>query len=274
MLSLLALGSSVSWGAADFLAGLKSRSMPAAAVVGWSQALALALLSVIVALRLDSWPEPGWTLWAIGAGAAGSVALVCFYAALSSGTMGVVAPVASLGVVVPVLLGLLGGDQPPALAWVGMAVAVVGIALASGPELTGEVSARPVVLASVAAVGFGLALYFLDRGARVSLLHTLWGMRLTSVTVFVFAAFALRTLGGGRARDLPMLAIIGGGDLLANSLFAFASSRGMVSIASVLGSLYPVVTVLLARAVLDERLRRVQVAGVAMSLVGVSVIAM
>jgi drug/metabolite transporter (DMT)-like permease len=274
MLSLLALGSSVSWGAADFLAGVKARSMPAAAVVGWSQALALALLSVIVALRLDAWTANGWVLWAMGAGATGATALVCFYAALSSGTMGVVAPVASLGVVVPVLLGLLGGDQPPAMAWVGMVVAVVGVALASGPELTGEVSARPVVLASVAAVGFGLSLYFLDRGARASLLHTLWGMRLTTVVVFVLAALALRTVGGGRARDLPMLAVIGGGDLLANALFAFASSRGMVSVASVLGSLYPVVTVLLARAVLDERLRRVQVAGVVLSIVGVAVIAM
>jgi drug/metabolite transporter (DMT)-like permease len=160
------------------------------------------------------------------------------------------------------------------MAWVGMTVAAVGVALASGPELTGAVSARPVVLASIAAVGFGLSLYLLDRGARVSLLHTLWGMRLTSVTVFVIAALALRTVGGGRARDLPMLAINGGGDLLANALFAFASSRGMVSVASVLGSLYPVVTVLLARAVLEERLRRVQVAGVALSLAGVVVIAM
>jgi drug/metabolite transporter (DMT)-like permease len=274
MLSLLALGSSVSWGAADFLAGVKARSMPAAAVVGWSQALALALLSVIVGLRLDAWTANGWVLWAMGAGATGATALVCFYAALSSGTMGVVAPVASLGVVVPVLLGLLGGDQPPAMTWVGMVVAVVGVALASGPELTGAVSARPVVLASVAAVGFGLSLYFLDRGARASLLHTLWGMRLTTVVVFLLAALALRTVGGGRARDLPMLAVIGGGDLLANALFAFASSRGMVSVASVLGSLYPVVTVLLARAVLDERLRRVQVAGVVLSIVGVAVIAM
>jgi drug/metabolite transporter (DMT)-like permease len=154
-----------------------------------------------------------------------------------------------------------------------MVVAVVGVLLASGPELSGDVSARPVALASVAAVGFGFALYCLDRGARESLLHTLWGMRLTSVTVFVVVALALRTLGGVGARDLPALLAIGLGDLVANALFAFASSRGLVSVASVLGSIYPVVTVLLARFLLHERLQRIQSVGVALSLVGVAVIA-
>jgi drug/metabolite transporter (DMT)-like permease len=187
--------------------------------------------------------------------------------------MGVVAPVASLGVVVPVLLGLAAGEQPPASAWFGMLLAVVGIALASGPELSGDVSPRPVALACVAAVGFGFALYCLDRGSRESLLHTLWGMRLTSVTVFVVAGLVLRTAGGVGRTDVPALFAIGVGDLAANAMFAFASSRGLVSVASVLGSLYPVVTVLLARFVLHERLKRIQSFGVGLSLVGVAVIA-
>jgi drug/metabolite transporter (DMT)-like permease len=273
MLSLLALASSACWGTADFFAGLKSRTTPAAAVVAWSQGLALLVISVLVGARHADFALHGWPLWSVAAGVSGTVGLVSFYAALSTGTMGVVAPVASLGVAVPVLLGLLGGEQPPATAWVGMVVAVVGVLLASGPELSGDVSARPVALASVAAVGFGFALYCLDRGARESLLHTLWGMRLTSVTVFVVVALALRTLGGVGARDLPALLAIGLGDLVANALFAFASSRGLVSVASVLGSVYPVVTVLLARFLLHERLQRIQSVGVALSLVGVAVIA-
>jgi drug/metabolite transporter (DMT)-like permease len=273
MLSLLALASSVCWGTADFFAGLKSKSRPAAAVVAWSQGLGLVVVSVVVLLQWGEMSVDGWPLWSIAAGASGTIGLVSFYSALSSGTMGVVAPVASLGVVVPVLLGLLGGEQPPASTWFGMLLAVLGIALASGPELSGDVSPRPVLLASVAAVGFGLALYCLDRGARESLLHTLWGMRLTSVTVFVVAALALRTAGGMVARDMPGLLAIGVGDLAANGLFAFASSRGLVSVASVLGSLYPVVTVLLARFLLHERLLLIQSVGVALSLVGVAVIA-
>jgi drug/metabolite transporter (DMT)-like permease len=187
--------------------------------------------------------------------------------------MGVVAPVASLGVIVPVALGLATGDEPSALAWTGMAVAISGVALASGPELTGAVSARPVVLASIAAVGFGVALFALDRGARVSTLHTLWSMRLTSVAAFATAAAGRRTLGGVRAPDLPLLAVIGLGDLFANVLFAVASSQGQVSLASVLASLYPVVTVLLARAVLHERLRPIQKVGVVLSMAGAAAIA-
>jgi drug/metabolite transporter (DMT)-like permease len=202
---------------------------------------------------------------------AGSVGLVSFYAALASGTMGVVSPIAALGALVPILLGVAGGERPGPVVWTGMAVAVAGAALASGPELTGAVSRRPVLLACLAAVGFGFALFALDRGSRVSLLHTLWGMRLTSVTVFCVVAVAARSVGGAGGRDLPALALIGLGDVTANGLFAYASSRGLVSVASVLGSLYPVATLVWARVLLGERLRRVQLVGVTLALVGVVV---
>jgi drug/metabolite transporter (DMT)-like permease len=154
-----------------------------------------------------------------------------------------------------------------------MAVAVAGAALASGPELTGAVPPRPVMLAIVSAACFGTALYCLDRGARYALLETLWGMRATSVALFLIAGLVLRSAGGARVRDMPALAVIGLGDVTANGLFAFASSRGMVSVASVLGSLYPVATLFWARVLLAERLRRVQTLGVALTLVGVVAIA-
>ena len=188
--------------------------------------------------------------------------------------MGVVAPIAALGVVVPVLLGVATGDQPSAWAWIGILVAVVGVTLASGPELSGAVSARPVVLAAIAAVGFGFAMFGIDRGARSSTLMTLWGMRLTSVVVFGILALAMRSVGGVVVRDLPPLFLIGCGDMAANVLFAIASSRGQVSVASVLASLYPVATILLARAILKERLRRVQQVGVVLSLAGAAVISL
>ena len=272
MLALLALGSSVVWGTSDFIAGLKTRTLPAAAVVGWSQAIAVVVLTVVVAVT-GGWHFAGWPQWAVLAGLSGTTALVCFYAALATGTMGVVAPIASLGVVVPVMLGLLAGEQPSAVAYVGMGVAVIGILLASGPELSGAVSARPLLLAAVAALGFGITLFAIDRGARSSLPQTLWGMRATSVLVFAIAALALRRTGGVTPRDLPVLALVGVADLSANALFATASSRGLVSVASVLGSLYPIMTVLLARIVLHERLRPVQVVGVGLSAVGVALIA-
>lgn len=274
MIALLALASSAVWGTSDFFAGLASRRRPAVAVVGWTQGLALVVVSLIVAVRWDTVTFEGWPVWSVAAGLSGMTGLVCFYSALSSGTMGVVAPIAALGVVVPVALGVASGDAPSPWAWVGMLVAVVGVTLASGPELTGTVSARPVLLASVAAVGFGFALFCLDRGARESALLTLWGMRLTSVTVLVVVALLLRTTGGVTPREVPGLLLIGCGDLAANFLFGIASSRGQVSIASVLGSLYPVVTTLLARVVVKERLQRVQQAGVVLAVGGAVLIAL
>jgi len=277
MLALLALSSSVFWGTSDFFAGLKSRTIAPPAVVAVTQGFALVALSAILLVR-HTGLSPSFTgngpVWAILAGASGAVGLVCFYTALASGTMGVVAPISSLGALVPIFLGLLTGEHPSVSAWIGMAVAVTGAALASGPELTGAVPARPVILAVVAAACFGTALYCLDRGARYALLETLWGMRVTTVCLFLIAALVVRTTGGTRGRDLPALAVIGLADVTANGLFAFASSRGMVSVASVLASLYPVATLFWARVILAERLRHVQAVGVALTLFGVVAIAL
>jgi drug/metabolite transporter (DMT)-like permease len=277
MLSLLALSSSLFWGTSDFFAGLKARTIAAPAVVAFTQAAALLALSVILLVR-DTGLSPSFVgngpWWAIAAGLAGALGLVCFYTALATGTMGVVAPISCLGAVVPIFLGLLTGEHPSATAWAGMAIAVSGAALASGPELTGAVPPRPVILAVAAAACFGTALYCIDRGARYALLETLWGMRATSVFLFLIAGLAVRSVGGVRRRDLPALAAIGLGDVTANGLFAFSSSRGMVSVASVLGSLYPIATLFWARVLLGERLRRVQTIGVGMTLVGVVAIAL
>lgn len=277
MLSLLALASSAVWGTSDFFGGLVAKRLPAIAVVGVTQGIAFVLLTVVVLVRLALGhpPEWGpWVGWAMLAGIAGASGLVAFYTALASGTMGVVAPIASMGVVVPVALGVASGETPSAWVWVGILVAVIGIVLASGPELSGAVSPRPVLLAGCAALCFGMALFSLDRAARDSLLMALWGMRVTSVTLFVVVALVLRSVGGTSRRDLPQLALIGFADLLANALFATASSRGQVSIASVLGSLYPVATILLARLVLGERLRPVQQVGVLCALAGAAVISL
>ncbi len=272
MTALLALASSLVWGTSDFTAGLVAKRRPAAAVVGGSQSVSLVVMSLIVA-GLGTWPAGPWPLWAAVAGLSGAGALVCFYAALSTGTMGVVAPIASLGVVVPVLLGVIGGEAPSRLSWGGMALAVVGVLLASGPELDGDVARRPVLLACLAGAGFGVTLYSLDRGGRVSVVHTLWGMRMTSVLLFALAALVLRRTGRMTWGDAPVLAFVGVADLCANGLFAVASSRGYVSVASVLGSLYPVVTAVWAYAVLHERLRPVQTVGVALTMAGVALIA-
>lgn len=273
MAVVLALVSSLMWGSADFLGGLRSRTLPAIAVVAGSQACGLVAIGVVAVVTGASGPA-SWVGWAVASGVVGTSALVSFYAALGSGTMGVVSPIAALGTVVPVLIGVVGGERPTSLTIGGLVLALLGAVAASGPELRGRAGARPVVLAALAGLGFGLALVCIERGSRSDAVMTLTGMRATSVAVFVVAAAAVRSLGGLAARDVPSLALIGVGDVGANLTFALASQRGFLSITSVLGSLYPVVTVLLARIVLRERLTRVQLLGVSTALAGVALVAL
>jgi drug/metabolite transporter (DMT)-like permease len=180
---------------------------------------------------------------------------------------------------VPVLAGLGRGERPAALQLVGIVVAIAGVVLASGPELSGRAGARPVLLAAVAAVGFGVALLAIAEGSSHSTLMTLVSMRVTSVTLLTGALLVALARGTRRSefaltpRDVGLVAMVGIGDVAANLSFGLASRRDDVSVVSVLGSLYPVVTVLLARGLHGERLGRMQTAGVAGALSGVVLIA-
>jgi drug/metabolite transporter (DMT)-like permease len=184
----------------------------------------------------------------------------------------VVSPIAALGVAVPVIAGFIGGETPSTLQTVGLVIALVGAVATSGPELSGGASARSVGLAAFAGICFGTVFLAVDQGAKSSALMTLVGMRTTSIVMFGIAAIALRTIGGLDRTDLFPLFVIGFFDVAANLMYALASNRGYVSIVSVLASLYPVMTVLLARAVLHERLRAVQLVGVVVTLSGVAFI--
>jgi drug/metabolite transporter (DMT)-like permease len=280
MSALLALLSSVLWGISDFLGGTASRRLPVPTVVGVSQLVGLILL-VILAVATGALDTDGsYLVPALGAGAAGVVALGMFFRALSIGTMGVVAPVAALGVTVPVIVGIAQGEHPSMVQGLGIAVAVVGVVLASGPELSGEGGggAQALLLALGAALGFGTVLVLVaeasdgaDSGAVVMTLIT---MRVTSVAL---VALVILSQGGRgfvvRRSDLPLLALIGAADAGANALYAVASRSALVSVTAVLASLYPVVTALLAYRVHGERLRQVQVAGVGVTLAGVALLA-
>ena len=271
---LLAVLSSLVWGSADFAGGLLARRRPAYAVVGGSQLLGLLAVGAVAVLT-RAWDAPaGWLPWAMAAGLSGAAGLVCFYAALGSGTMGVVASISALAAVLPVLVGVGLGERLSVLAAVGIALAIAGVVAASGPEVHGGGSPRPIVLAGCAAVLFGLALTFIERGARFSVVLTLLGMRVTSVSLFVLAALTARTLGGLVARDLRLLAFVGVGDVSANLIYAVATQHGPLSVTGALGSLYPVMTVLLARLVLGERLRRLQQAGVVAAIGGVLLVSL
>ena len=280
--ALSALLASLLWGTADFLGGTATRRLPVTSVLGVSQLSALLGL-LPLALVLGAFGEDrAYVVPALLAGLCGTAALAAFYRALAIGTMGVVAPIAALGVVVAVAVGLLGGERPGVLRLLGIAVAVVGVVLASGPELQCRAGATPLLLAALSALGFGAVYAFIDRatesGSLDSVVMTLICMRVVSVLVLgaVLVLLAGRAGGGGlglRRSDLPVLVAIGALDVTANGAFALASQSDLVSVASVLASLYPVVTVLLARRFHAERLAGVQLAGVVLALAGVVALA-
>ena len=280
MSALLALVSSLLWGASDFLGGTASRRIPVSGVLGTAQLVALLGLLPIALLTGELGHERGYLVPAVAAGLVGMAALAAFFRALAVGTMGVVAPIAALGVVIPVGVGLVRGESPTVLQLVGLAVAIVGVVLASGPELSGGAGRAPLLLAAAAAAGFGTVITLVAAGSRGpggSVIMTLLTMRLTAVLVLTGLLVArARRRGwqiGVRRADLPLLAAIGAGDVLANATFAVASQTGLVSVTAALASLYPVVTALLAYRFHAERLRSVQVLGVAAALLGAGLLA-
>lgn len=273
----MALLSSAVWGTSDFIGGLLSRRLPAYLVVASSQAAGLTAVTV-VALATGGFSDGrGWVAPAIAGGLSLAVGLVVFYQALATGTMGIVSPLAALGVLVPVAVGLARGDAPGAVTSIGVAVALAGAVAASGPELRGRTGARPIVLAAMAAVCFGTTMVMLAQGARSSPLMSLWGMRATSVSSLTVVTVLLTRSGTRfaiRRADLPLIVLAGLGDAGANLLFSLASLRGYLSVVSVLASLYPAMTVVLARFVLHQRLLPVQLAGIAAALCGVVLVSL
>lgn len=277
--ALLALASSMSWGLADFLGGLQSRRHALLAVLVLSQGAALVVIVVVVAAGAPIEHDAAATAWAAGAGTLGILALTAFYRALAIGTMSIVAPLSATGAAVPVLVGLASGERPQGVQILGMVLALVGVMLAARERADADAHARrtnrtAVLLALVAAVGFGSFFAGMDRAEeRADVAWVLLAARAPEVMLLLVVCAVLRPPLPRSPAALGTIAAIGLLDLLANLLFVLATGRGLLSVVGVLGALYPAVTVLLARAVLHERLTRAQDAGVLVTLVGVVALA-
>jgi drug/metabolite transporter (DMT)-like permease len=224
----------------------------------------------VVADELPSWSAVGW---AALAGSAGIVALGAFYRALAIGTMSVVAPISATAAAVPVLVGLAEGERPGGLQIAGMAAALAGVILASREpveEGCPPANRAAIGLALVAAAGFGTFFVGIDRAsATAEVPWVIVVQRCCSVSLLVIATLVVRPSLPRDGASLLVLAAVGLLDLGANGLYALATTHGLLSVVSVLGSLYPAVTVVLARFVLAERIARVQEVGVVLALAGV-----
>jgi len=285
---LLALLSSLLWGTGDFLGGRASRGHRVLQVLFWSQAAALVLIWLaVVALVASGSLELQVRPIVIGTlgGMCGVAGLAAFYRALAIGPMSVVPPIAAAGVLVPVAVGLASGAAPGAGVLGGIALAIVGVVLASIGEGSGAVDgvatriqARTLGLCLLAALGFGLIFVAMDEAAgstaATAVLATA-AVRLGGSSVVVLAVLATRTspVVGVSRRAALGFAGIGLFDTGANLTFAIAAALGELEVVAVLGSLYPAVTSALAHVVLGERLGRVQLVGVVLAIAGVVVLA-
>jgi drug/metabolite transporter (DMT)-like permease len=282
MTALFALATSLLWGLADFGGGLLTRRTPALTVVVVSQSIAVVVLGALV-VATGGWNEAGPQLWfAVAAGLVGPVAMLAFYKALALGPMGVVSPLGSIGVAVPVGVGLMLGERPGLLQLAGILVAVAGVCLAGGPQFRGApVQRQAIALTLLAAFGFGAVMALIAEASTLTgLFLALFVQRVTNVAAGGLALFVSVRRGGPALpadgfpwRTLPALAFVGLADVAANGTYSIAAQHGPVTVAAVLASLYPVVTAVAARGVLRERLRAVQAAGAGLALVGTVLLA-
>jgi drug/metabolite transporter (DMT)-like permease len=271
----LGLLSSVAWGVSDFLGGLQARRISALSVLLVSQPFGLLLAFGVALVAGDQGLPAREAAIAAGAGAIVVVALGAFYRAMALGSVSVVATIGALGILVPFIGGLAQGESPATVAVAGAIVAIVGVLLASRePDPEWRAAGRAAVgLAAFAALGFGTFFLMLDAAAEHDPAWTIAAARTGGVTMLLVAALFIRP-SMQIPRDMwPALLAIGTCDVLANTLFAFATTHGLLALVGVVGSLYSAVTVLLARFVLGERLARAQQAGVVLALAGVALIA-
>jgi drug/metabolite transporter (DMT)-like permease len=271
----LALGSSLVYGVSDFLGGLKSRSLPVLSVLLVSQSSALVLLAINVIARGEGPPDDEFILYGVIAGLCEAVGVAAFYRGLAVGVMSIVSPIAATAPVVPVVAAIILGELPSTLQGVGILLALAGIAIISlepGGSGASRDLAPSIVFGLLTALGFGGFLVAMDAASEGGVPWALLTARSAAVAAFVLAFVITRARLGVRSADVPTLVLIGVLIIAADSMYAVATTEGLLSVVAVLSSLYPVVTIILARYYLQERLKRHQQVGAAASLSGAVVI--
>jgi drug/metabolite transporter (DMT)-like permease len=285
----LALGASLTWGFADFFGPLKGRTLGVLRVLVYVQLGGLLGIALIVAVRSKG-PDGVATLLAIPAAISGTIGLYAYYRGMQVGAMSIVAPIAGMAAAVPVAFGIATGDRPSTWQLLGIAFALGGVFLASrepaaerrpvrasepveGASRRARSRLAPGVgLALLAAIGFGCYFPPMHAAGDVDFWWASLIFRLTSTSVILATVAIRRPSLAITPLQFPVLALIGIGDMLGNLLYAAASTTGLISVTSVLASLFPIVTVVLARLVLKEKVARSQEAGIVLTLAAVALI--
>ena len=274
---ILAAFASLTFGVADFVGGMASRRTRAVTVVAGSHLIALAMIFGLGPFFGEGVPPLGDLAWGFVAGLAGAVGLAVFYHALATTRIGVAAPVASVvSTLTPVVYGVVSGERPEALAWMGMVLAIPAMLLipaASSADPSGPRGHRAAGLGAIAGLGFGLFGIFISLTGAESGLWPLAGSRIGSLVLMAVLVPMLKARYLPDRDAWPAVAAAGILDMTANVLFLLAVREELLSLVAVIMSFYPASTILLARIVLGERTVRRQAAGLALAGVAVTLIA-
>ncbi len=277
---LLGLASAVTYGAADFLGGLTTKRTSVFSVIVVSQVIGSVLLAVSLPFFLEGGPETRTLVYGALAGMSGAGGVGLFYKGLAIGRMSVVAPTtAVLGASFPVFFGLVTGERPALLAFVGVGLALIAVAfISSTPEdVGGEAPVNDpragLMLSLGAGIGFGLFFIFLAEAGQQSGLWPLVGARIGSLSSMVVAALVLGRSMRPAPGTLPGIAGAGLLDVAANIFYLLSTRHGLLSTVAVVTSMYPAITVLLARLVLNEKLYAMQAVGLGLAALGIGLIA-
>jgi drug/metabolite transporter (DMT)-like permease len=271
---LLALSSSLMWGFADYLGGLQTRTRQVFAVVLISQAAGFVVIAAVVAGRGVAFPGIEAMYPAAIAGVLGAFCIVIFYLALSYGPVSVVAPVLASSAIIPVVYGLIRGERPSALQLAGLVATLVGVILVSWSSGDGHARGRRgIAFGVVAAVLLGSLLVIFSRASAEDAYWAPFVLRTFSMGSILFIVLTRRVSVRVDRRALGVIAAVGTLDVLANLAYSVSTTLQLLSITAVLSSLFPVVTVALARLHLGERVARIQECGAVLTMLGVLAVA-
>jgi drug/metabolite transporter (DMT)-like permease len=266
---LLALVSALLYGVSDYCGGRAARSASTFVVALIGQSASTVLTAVVVLLLGDPFPGAADIGWSAAAGVASTVGITAFYFALANGAMTVVAPLtAVVSAVVPVAVGISLGERPATIALMGVALAIVAVALVSGIGGRAERPTRaPIVLvAVVAGTGFGLLFVCLDRTSESSGLWPLLLAQLTSLLILATVCVARRVRVTSRRFDAGLMVLAGCLAVTANVAYLAATRQGLLSLVAVITSMYPASTVVLATVLDHERMSNSQAVGLGLAV--------
>lgn len=269
----LSLGAAASWGAADFAGGIASKRAKVLGVVALSYGTGLIVLTTLALITHE--PFPSWTVlgWGALAGLTGAIGLSTLYAALSTGKMGINAPVcAVIGAALPIAFGVFTQGFPQLLQISGFLLALIALWFLAKPEGSSG-SPKGLGLAIIAGVATGLFLVIIKQVGDTALFWPIAASRFSSTTaMLIFVTVTGRQWVPNRG-VLPLIIVGGTLDAFGNAFFLAAAQRGRLDIAAVLSSLYPAITIALAALLLKERMTRLQTAGMLAALVAIPLIA-